>query len=46
MTRVPLPQDFLRLPITHRALHDRAKGVIENSPSAIRAAVAAGRSVR
>lgn len=42
MTRVPLPQDFLRLPITHRALHDRAKGVIENSPSAIRAAVAAG----
>ena len=42
MTRIPLPQEFLRLPITHRALHDRTKGVIENSPSAIRAAVAAG----
>ncbi len=42
MTRVPLPDSFLRLPITHRALHDRAQGRIENSPSAIRAAVAAG----
>lgn len=42
MTRVPLPESFLRLPITHRALHDRAAGRVENSPSAIRAAVAAG----
>lgn len=42
MTRVPLPDSFLRLPITHRALHDRAAGRIENSPAAIRAAVAAG----
>jgi glycerophosphoryl diester phosphodiesterase len=42
MTRVPLPESFLRLPITHRALHDRSKGRIENSPSAIKAAIAAG----
>lgn len=42
MTRVPLPESFLRLPITHRALHDRAVGRIENSPTAITAAVAAG----
>lgn len=42
MNRVPLPESFLRLPITHRALHDRAAGRIENSPSAIRAAVKAG----
>jgi glycerophosphoryl diester phosphodiesterase len=42
MTRVPLPDSFLRLPITHRALHDRAQGRIENSPAAIQAAVEAG----
>jgi glycerophosphoryl diester phosphodiesterase len=42
MTRVPLPQAFLRLPIAHRALHDRAEGRIENSALAIKAAVAAG----
>ena len=42
MTRVPLPENFLRLPITHRALHDRAVGRVENSPAAIKAAVAAG----
>ena len=42
MTRVPLPDSFLRLPITHRALHDRSAGRIENSPQAIKAAVAAG----
>ena len=45
MTRVPLPESFLRLPIAHRALHDRARGVIENSPSAIRAAVKAGYAI-
>jgi glycerophosphoryl diester phosphodiesterase len=42
VTRIPLPDSFLRLPITHRALHDRTAGRIENSPSAIKAAVAAG----
>ncbi|MBN8631449.1 MAG: phosphodiesterase [Rhodobacterales bacterium] len=42
MSRVPLPESFLRLPITHRALHDRSAGRIENSPAAIKAAVAAG----
>jgi glycerophosphoryl diester phosphodiesterase len=42
MTRVPLPDPFLRLPIAHRALHDRAAGRVENSPAAVRAAVAAG----
>lgn len=42
MTRVPLPQAFLRLPIAHRALHDRAAGRIENSPAAVKAAVASG----
>ena len=42
MTRVALPDSFLRLPITHRALHDRSKGRIENSAAAIKAAVAAG----
>lgn len=42
MTRVPLPEGFLSLPIAHRALHDRAAGRIENSAQAIKAAVAAG----
>lgn len=42
MSRVPLPDSFLRLPLTHRALHDRAAGRIENSPLAVKAAVAAG----
>lgn len=40
--RVPLPASFLRLPVAHRALHDRKAGRIENSPAAIRAAVEAG----
>ncbi|AZB54274.1 phosphodiesterase [Cereibacter sphaeroides] len=40
--RAPLPEAFLRLPIAHRALHDRAAGRPENSPGAIRAAVEAG----
>ncbi|MBI1170325.1 phosphodiesterase [bacterium] len=39
---MPLPAVFLRTPIAHRALHDRARGRIENSASAIRAARAAG----
>ena len=42
MARIPLHPDFLRLPLAHRAYHDRAAGRIENSMSAIRAAVAAG----
>jgi len=40
--RAPLPPEFLRLPITHRALHDRSTGRIENSPSAVQAAIDAG----
>lgn len=40
--RHPLPAAFLRLPIAHRALHDRAAGRPENSRAAIRAALAAG----
>ncbi len=33
---------FRTIPLAHRALHDRARGIIENSPPAFRAAVAAG----
>lgn len=40
-----LPAAFLTHPIAHRALHDRAAGRIENSASAIRAAVAAGYAI-
>ena len=40
--RAPLPAAFVRCPIAHRALHDRARRRIENSASAIRAARAAG----
>lgn len=39
---VPLPAAFLQAPIAHRGLHDRARGVIENSRAAARAAVAGG----
>lgn len=42
MSVFPLPQDFLRAPFSHRGLHDKTKGRIENSLSAFRAAVAAG----
>lgn len=42
MTRVSLPKDFLRLPLTHRGYHDKTRGVIENSLSAFRAAIKAG----
>ena len=46
MKRSPaLPASLLRLPIAHRALHDRAAGRIENSPSAIKAAIAAGYAI-
>ena len=37
-----LPQSFLTHPLAHRALHDRAAGRPENSPSAIQAALDAG----
>ena len=45
MMRVPLPPGLLRLPIAHRALHDRTAGRIENCLSAIRAAVDAGYAI-
>jgi glycerophosphoryl diester phosphodiesterase len=35
-------EPLFALPIAHRGLHDRARGVIENTPSAVRAAVEAG----
>lgn len=40
--RLPLPAEFLSAPIAHRGLHDKARGVIENSLSAARAALAYG----
>lgn len=40
--KVALSDDFLRLPIAHRALHDVDDGRPENSRAAIQAAVAAG----
>ncbi|SEC58011.1 glycerophosphodiester phosphodiesterase family protein [Rhodobacter sp. 24-YEA-8] len=45
MTRVPLPPSLLCLPVAHRALHDRSRGIIENSPAAIRAAISAGYAI-
>ncbi|KJZ19112.1 glycerophosphodiester phosphodiesterase family protein [Loktanella sp. S4079] len=36
-----LPASFFARPITHRALHDRANGRVENSIASIKAAVAA-----
>lgn len=41
----PLHPDFLRLPVAHRALHDRSAGRPENSRAAIRAAVEAGYAI-
>ncbi|WP_424967054.1 glycerophosphodiester phosphodiesterase family protein [Dinoroseobacter sp. S375] len=37
-----LPQAFLDRPLAHRGLHDERAGIIENSPSAMAAAVAHG----
>lgn len=37
-----LPAAFFEAPITHRGLHDRSRGIIENSMSAFDAAIAAG----
>lgn len=42
MTRVPLPPEFLSLPLAHRGLHNAPQGCIENSPSAFAAAISAG----
>lgn len=42
MPDAPLPEAFLRIPLAHRGLHDRAAGIIENSASAVQAAVDAG----
>ncbi len=42
MTLAALPEAFRTVPIAHRALHDDRAGRIENSPSAIAAAIAAG----
>lgn len=38
----PLPAAFLGAPIAHRGRHDRARGILENSRAAVRAAVAGG----
>jgi glycerophosphoryl diester phosphodiesterase len=40
-----LPAAFLRRPIAHRGLHDRARGLVENSRAAVAAAVASGYGV-
>jgi glycerophosphoryl diester phosphodiesterase len=40
--RGPAPDWLCRRPIAHRGLHDRAAGIVENSPSAARAAMAGG----
>ncbi len=45
MTRAPLPDALRRLPVAHRALHDRAAGRVENSPAAIAAAIDAGYAI-
>lgn len=39
---VPLPPSLLTRPIAHRGLHDRGRGIIENSRAAAEAAIAAG----
>ena len=43
--RIPLPSAFLTRPIAHRGYHDRAAGRVENSLSAVSAAVAAGSGI-
>ncbi|MGL6209469.1 MAG: glycerophosphodiester phosphodiesterase family protein [Paracoccaceae bacterium] len=40
--RVSLPSPFLTTPIAHRGYHNRSRGIVENSASAIAAAVTAG----
>ncbi len=43
--RAPLASGFLTTPIAHRGYHDRVKARVENSASAVRAAVNAGYGV-
>jgi glycerophosphoryl diester phosphodiesterase len=43
MTRAAL--DWLKRPIAHRGLHDEAKGTVENSASAVEAAIAKGYAI-
>jgi glycerophosphoryl diester phosphodiesterase len=38
----PLPMVFRTVPFAHRGLHDLAAGVVENTPAAFAAAIAAG----
>lgn len=40
--RFPLPPEFLQTPLAHRAYHNRALGRVENSASAVQAALDAG----
>lgn len=40
-----LPGVFLRIPIAHRGLHDRGRGIVENSRAAARAAMEAGYAI-
>jgi glycerophosphoryl diester phosphodiesterase len=40
-----MPETLFDRPIAHRGLHDRSKGVIENSPTAFEAAIAAGYAI-
>lgn len=42
---VPLPAALRRLPVAHRAYHDRAARRPENSPAAVRAAIEAGYAI-
>lgn len=37
--------DWLKRPIAHRGLHDAAKGIVENSASAVEAAIAKGYAI-
>lgn len=38
----PLHPDFIRIPLAHRGLHDRAAQKIENAPASFRAAIDSG----
>ncbi|MBN2630466.1 MAG: phosphodiesterase [Rhodobacteraceae bacterium] len=42
---VALPDGLRRLPVAHRALHDRSMWRVENSPAAIAAAIKAGYAI-
>lgn len=45
MSRPPVPDGLMALPVAHRAFHDKAAGRPENSLEAVRAAVAAGYAI-